>query len=166
MAGKGMDEAPGLAVEVSEGEEHGGAAKSNEQWLTGAGLKATLPRVRILQHLKAAHDEQRHLGAEEIYARLYQAGERIGISTIYRVLLNLEQVGLVTRNQFSQGAVSRCVYELSFGERHDHMVCVETERVIEFRDPVIEARQEQIAQAHGYEVVGRELVIRVRRITP
>ena len=62
--------------------------------------------------------------------------------------------------------MSRCVYELSFGEHHDHMVCVETERVIEFRDPVIEARQEQIAQAHGYEVVGRELVIRVRRITP
>ena len=88
VEGKGMDQAQVLTTEV---------AKSDEPWLTGAGLKATLPRVRILQHLQAAHDEQRHLGAEEIYARLYQAGERIGISTIYRVLLNLEQVGLVIR---------------------------------------------------------------------
>ena len=78
MAGKGMDEAPGLTVEVSEGEERGGAAKSNEQWLTGAGMKATLPRVRILQHLKAAHDEQRtdHGGCKHRLAQDHDAKEK------------------------------------------------------------------------------------------
>ncbi|MGJ3257483.1 MAG: transcriptional repressor [Alcanivorax sp.] len=137
--------------------------ESGEHLLARVGLKATLPRVRILQHLLAANDEYRHLSAEELYVRLLKAGERIGVSTIYRVLVNLEQVGLVTRHQFDQGAVNRSVYELSFGEPHDHMVCVDTDTVIEFRDPVIEARQREIAEAHGYEVVGCELVVRVRR---
>ena len=137
--------------------------ENGEQVLAKVGLKATLPRVRILQHLQAANDEHRHLSAEELYVRLLQSGERIGVSTIYRVLVNLEQAGLVTRHQFDQGAVSRSVYELSFGEPHDHMICVDTDTVIEFRDPMIEARQREIAEAHGYEVVGRELVIRVRR---
>lgn len=95
--------------------------------------------------------------------RLLESAERIGVSTIYRVLVDLEKAGLVTRHQFDQGSVSRSVYELSLGEPHDHMVCIDTDTVIEFRDPVIEKRQREIAEAHGYDVIGSELVVRVHR---
>ena len=81
--------------------------------------------------------------------RLLESAERIGVSTIYRVLVDMKKAGLVTRHQFDQGSVSRSVYELSFGEPHDHMVCIDTDTVIEFRDPVIEKRQREIAEAHG-----------------
>ncbi len=134
-----------------------------EQALTKAGLKATTARVRILRYLEAAHEQGRHLNAEELFMLSMQDGERIGVSTVYRVLLSLEQAGLVRRHQFDQGAVGPAVYEPSRGEPHDHMVCVDTDTITDFRDPVIEERQRHIAEAHGYEVIGRELVIRVRR---
>ncbi|HCE38674.1 MAG: transcriptional repressor [Alcanivorax sp.] len=134
--------------------------------LTRAGLKATAARERIFPLLESALPERHHLSADDIYARLRQSGERIGISSIYRVLTDLEDAGLVHRHHFDRHTMGRSLFELADGAAHDHMVCVETGRILEFQDPLIEARQRAIAERHGFEVVGRKLVIRVRRARP
>lgn len=126
--------------------------------LRKAGLKVTLPRVKILQMLDTA--EQRHMSAEDVYKALMEAGEDVGLATVYRVLTQFESAGLVTRHNFDGG---HAVFELSDGEHHDHMVCVDTGEVIEFMDHEIELRQHQIVEDHGYELVDHNLVLYVRK---
>lgn len=127
------------------------------QELRKVGLKVTLPRVKILQILE--NSLQRHLSAEDVYKALLEAGEDVGLATVYRVLTQFENAGLVARNNFDGG---HSVFELERGDHHDHMVCVETGKVIEFHNEQIEALQEQIASEHGYDITGHDLVLYVR----
>ncbi|BFM14224.1 ferric iron uptake transcriptional regulator [Maricurvus nonylphenolicus] len=127
------------------------------QELRKAGLKVTLPRVKILQILES--NEQHHLSAEDVYKLLMEAGEDVGLATVYRVLTQFEAAGLVVRHNFDGG---HSVFELDRGEHHDHMVCVETGQVMEFHNDEIEALQEKIAADNGYELTGHSLVLYVK----
>lgn len=124
------------------------------QDLKEAGLKATLPRVKILEIMEA--DENRHLSAEEIYKILSDAGNDVGLATVYRVLTQFESAGLVTRHHFESGT---SVFELNQGEHHDHILCVKCGRVEEFVDEVIEQRQKAIAQKAGFSMTDHCLYI-------
>ena len=125
--------------------------------LKKAGLKVTHPRKRILELLEKQRNK--HLTADDIYRRLVEAGEEIGLATVYRVLNQFESSGLVVKHNFESG---QAFYELDSGEHHDHMVCVETGKVIEFVSEEIEAAQKKIADAHGYDIEDHSLVIYVR----
>ncbi|MGI1678951.1 MAG: ferric iron uptake transcriptional regulator [Cellvibrionaceae bacterium] len=125
--------------------------------LRNAGLKVTLPRVKILQILEGS--EQRHLSAEDVYKALLESGEDVGLATVYRVLTQFESAGLVMRHNFDGG---HSVFELATGEHHDHMVCVDTGKVIEFHNDQIEQLQIDLAEAEGYELVGHSLVLYVK----
>jgi len=125
--------------------------------LKKAGLKVTMPRLKILEILETSDDT--HLSAEEIYQRLLEEGEQTGLATVYRVLTQFEAAGLVLRNNFEGG---KSVFEIDRGEHHDHMVCTQTGKVIEFHNDEIEDLQDQIADQHGYEIVGHSLVLYVR----
>ena len=127
------------------------------QDLRKAGLKVTLPRVKILEILESS--ALRHMSAEDVYRSLLDAGEDVGLATVYRVLTQFETAGLVIRHNFDGG---HSVFEVARGEHHDHMVCVETGKVIEFHNDEIEALQEQIAAEHGYEITGHSLVLYVK----
>jgi Fur family ferric uptake transcriptional regulator len=127
------------------------------QELRKAGLKVTLPRLKILEILENSRDL--HLSAEDIYRELLDSGEEIGLATVYRVLTQFEAASLVVRHNFEGG---HSVFELDDGSHHDHMVCVETGKVIEFVDEEIEKIQERIARDHNYEIVDHNLVIYVR----
>jgi len=120
-------------------------------------LKVTLPRMKILQQLESS--KERHLSAEDIYKSLMDAGEDVGLATVYRVLTQFEQAGIVLRHNFEGGSA---VFELADEEHHDHMVCMESGEVIEFLDEEIEKRQHRIAEQHGYEIVDHSLVLYVR----
>lgn len=132
---------------------------SENQELRSVGLKVTLPRVKILQILEDSDQARRHLSAEDVYQALRDAGEDVGLATVYRVLTQFEGAGLVTRHNFEGG---RSVFELDKGDHHDHMVCADGD-VIEFTDAVIEERQKQIAEDHGFELVDHSLVLYVKR---
>jgi Fur family ferric uptake transcriptional regulator len=134
-------------------------AEENQE-LRRAGLKVTLPRVKILQILEAGERGPQHMSAEDVYRALLQAGEDVGLATVYRVLTQFETAGLVTRHNFETG---HSVFELAKGEHHDHMVCVESGDVIEFSDALIEQRQQEIADQHGYELVDHSLVLYVKK---
>ncbi len=125
--------------------------------LKEAGLKATLPRIRILEILEAS--EQKHVSAEDVYKALLDAGEDVGLATVYRVLTQFEGAGLVIRHHFDTG---HSVFELDRGGHHDHMVCIKTGRVIEFENAEIEKLQHQIAEEHGYELAEHSLILYVR----
>lgn len=127
---------------------------SSNHELRKAGLKVTLPRIKILQLLEQAKD--RHVSAEDVYKALLEAGEDVGLATVYRVLTQFEQAGLVERHNFDGG---HAVFELDSGEHHDHMVCTQTGKVIEFHNDQIEHLQEQIARELGYELTGHSLVL-------
>jgi Fur family ferric uptake transcriptional regulator len=127
------------------------------QDLRKAGLKATGPRLKILQVLEESPEH--HLSAEDIYFRLNESGEVIGLATVYRVLAQFADAGLVNRHNFEGG---RAVFEIDQGSHHDHMVCLETGRVIEFVSPDIENLQRGIAEDHGYELVDHQFVLYVR----
>lgn len=127
------------------------------QELRKAGLKVTLPRVKILQILESS--EQHHMSAEDVYKSLMEAGEDVGLATVYRVLTQFEGAGLVVRHNFDGG---HSVFELARGDHHDHMVCTDTGTVIEFHNEEIERLQEAIAEEHGYEIVGHSLVLYVK----
>ena len=129
--------------------------------LRKAGLKVTLPRIKILQILESS--EQRHLSAEDVYRELLDAGDDVGLATVYRVLTQFESAGLVERHNFDGG---HSVFELDRGEHHDHMVCVETGKVIEFHNEQIEELQKQIANENGYELTAHSLVLYVKPISP
>lgn len=122
--------------------------------LRTAGLKVTLPRVKILQILENA--EPRHVTAEKVYNQLTQAGEDVGLATVYRVLTQFEAAGLVSRHNFEGG---RSVFEIDQGEHHDHLVCVQCNRVEEFIDEIIEARQEKIANKAHFKMTDHNLTI-------
>lgn len=128
------------------------------QDLRNAGLKVTHPRVRILAVLENA--QSRHMTAEDIYRLLLEQGEDIGLATVYRVLTQFEAAGLVLKHHFESG---QSVYELDRGEHHDHMVDVDTGRIIEFESAEIEALQHRIAAEHGYEIEAHSLVLYVRK---
>jgi len=125
--------------------------------LRDAGLKVTLPRVKILQILEGS--DQRHLSAEDVYRQLIEQNEDVGLATVYRVLTQFETAGLVVRHNFDGG---HSVFELERGDHHDHMVCMETGKVIEFHNEEIERIQEDIVTQHGYEIVGHSLVLYVK----
>lgn len=126
--------------------------------LRKAGLKVTLPRVKILQILDTA--EQRHMSAEDVYKALMDAGEDVGLATVYRVLTQFEAAGLVERHNFDGG---HAVFELSDGKHHDHMIDVDSGEVIEFIDPEIERLQKEIAARHGFELVDHKMVLYVSK---
>ena len=128
------------------------------QELRKAGLKITLPRLKILEILEGA--KTRHLSAEDLYKDLLQSGEDIGLATVYRVLTQFEAAGLVTRHNFEGG---HSVFELDDGDHHDHMVCVETGDVIEFVNEEIERLQHDIAEQFGYELLDHSLVLYVKQ---
>lgn len=128
------------------------------QELRKAGLKITLPRLKILEIFEQA--DHRHLSAEDIYKDLLQSDEDIGLATVYRVLTQFEAAGLVTRHNFEGG---HSVFELDDGEHHDHMVCVESGEVVEFFSEEIESLQRKMAADHGFELLDHSLVLYVRR---
>ncbi|WP_370980034.1 ferric iron uptake transcriptional regulator [Agaribacterium sp. ZY112] len=131
------------------------AAESQE--LKKVGLKVTLPRVKILQILE--NSDTRHMSAEDVYKALLEAGEDVGLATVYRVLTQFESAGLVERHNFDGG---HSVFELDRGDHHDHMVCIESGKVIEFHNEDIERLQHEIAETAGYEITGHSLVIYVK----
>ena len=122
--------------------------------LKKVGLKATLPRIKILEMLEGT--ETRHLSAEDIYKSLIESGVEIGLATVYRVLTQFESAGLVCRHRFEDG---RAVFELNEGGHHDHIVCLRCGKVEEFMDEVIEQRQREIAQHAGFEMTDHNLYI-------
>ena len=128
------------------------------QELRKVGLKVTHPRMRILELLEQA--KPRHMTAEDIYRHLLDNGDEIGLATVYRVLTQFEAAGLVLKHNFEGG---QAVYELDRGEHHDHMVDIESGKVIEFSSAEIEALQSRIAAELGYEIEEHSLVLYVRR---
>jgi len=125
--------------------------------LRKVGLKVTLPRVKILQILE--NSDSRHMSAEDVYKALIEAGEDVGLATVYRVLTQFEGADLVTRHNFDSG---HSVFELARGEHHDHMVNVANGDVIEFTNEQIERLQHEIAEEHGFVLVDHSLVLYVR----
>lgn len=123
------------------------------QELRRAGLKATLPRLKILDMLGSCRS--RHMSAEDVYRALLETGDEVGLATIYRVLTQFEGSGLVTRHNFEGHAV----FELNEGRHHDHILCVKCGLVDEFVDDTIEARQRDIAERHGYTMTDHSLSI-------
>ena len=113
--------------------------------LKSTGLKATLPRLKILEIFQKA--EQRHMTAEDVYRVLLAEQSEIGLATVYRVLMQFEQAGLLSRHHFEAG---KAVYELREDEHHDHLVCLDCGHVEEFFDPQIESRQRMVAQERGF----------------
>lgn len=129
------------------------------QELRKAGLKVTLPRVKILQLLEHAESNNHHLSAEDVYKHLLETGEDVGLATVYRVLTQFESAGLVSRHNFESG---HSVFELAKSQHHDHMVNLDDGQVIEFVDEIIEKRQREIAAEKGYEIIDHSLVLYVR----
>ena len=123
--------------------------------IRNAGLKVTLPRIKILEILERPTTSQ-HLSAEEIFKTLVSEGEEIGLATVYRVLTQFETAGLVIRHHF-EGANS--VFELNRGDHHDHLVCVQCGRVEEFHDPIIEKLQKEIAEQRNFQLTDHALCL-------
>lgn len=122
--------------------------------IRNAGLKVTLPRLKILDMLES--EKNRHLSAEDMYKALLDDGEEIGLATVYRVLTQFETAGLVNRHHFEGG---NSVFELNQGEHHDHILCVKCGRVDEFFDEIIEERQTMIAKKMGYKMTDHSLYV-------
>jgi Fur family ferric uptake transcriptional regulator len=123
--------------------------------LKKVGLKVTLPRLKILEILESAGD-QHHLTAEDVYKTLLEQGEEVGLATVYRVLTQFEQAGIVRRLNFDNNI---SIFELDTGDEHDHVVCLKSGHVKEFVDPIIEQRILEIADEMGYKVESHNLVI-------
>lgn len=128
------------------------------QELRKVGLKVTHPRMRILELLEQA--KPRHMTAEDIYRHLLDEGEEIGLATVYRVLTQFEAAGLVLKHNFEGG---HAVYELDRGGHHDHMVDIDTGKIVEFESPEIEKLQHEIAARYGYLLEDHSLVLYVRK---
>lgn len=124
------------------------------QDLRKAGLKVTLPRLKVLEILETS--EQRHLSAEDVYKALLEMDEEIGLATVYRVLTQFENAGLVSRLSIEGG---HAVFELEDGDHHDHLFCVKCNKIEEFCDDVIEERQQAIADQYGFEMTDHSLYI-------
>ena len=128
--------------------------------LRDAGLKVTLPRIRILEIFEESDD--RHLSADEVYKKLVEAGDEVGLATVYRVLTQFESAGILLKQNFENG---HSVYELTPNDHHDHMVCLKTGKVIEFTNEIIEEQQEKLAAESGYKIVDHKLVLYVEPIS-
>jgi len=122
--------------------------------LKSMGLKATLPRLKILEVFQVRR--QRHMSAEDVYRELLAEHQDIGLATVYRVLTQFEQAGILKRSNFESG---KSVYELDEGQHHDHLVCLQCGRVEEFFDPEIERRQHQIAEERGFRLQDHALAL-------
>ncbi|HPV25117.1 MAG TPA: ferric iron uptake transcriptional regulator [Casimicrobium sp.] len=129
------------------------------QDLKDAGLKATLPRMKVLDLFQGS--KVRHMTAEDVYRLLMDEGLDVGLATIYRVLTQFEQAGLLKRHHFEGG---KSIFELNEGDKHDHIVCVNTGRVVEFHDAEIEKRILKIVKDHGFELVDH--VLHIRALAP
>ncbi len=129
------------------------------QELKDAGLKATLPRMKVLDLFQGS--KVRHMTAEDVYRLLMDEGLDVGLATIYRVLTQFEQAGLLKRHHFEGG---KSIFELNEGDKHDHIVCVNTGKVVEFHDPEIEKRIAKIVKDHGFELVDH--VLHIRALAP
>ena len=127
---------------------------SNADELKSRGLKATLTRIKILEVFQ--NTSQRHMTAEDVFKALLQDGADIGLATVYRVLMQFEQAGLLSRNHFESG---KAVFELNEGKHHDHLVCVTCGRVEEFFDAEIEKRQHDIAATRGFDLQDHALAL-------
>ncbi|MAV83516.1 MAG: ferric iron uptake transcriptional regulator [Gammaproteobacteria bacterium] len=132
-------------------------SENTKKNLQEAGLKSTLPRLKIMEILENGS----HLSAEEIYRDLITNNYDVGLATVYRVLTQFENAGIVIKHSFE---ASKSVYELNDHNHHDHMVCVDSGDIIEFHDEIIEARQEAIAKKHGYELVDHSMVLYVKKV--
>lgn len=126
----------------------------HNQQLKDAGLKITSPRVKILDYLRQPACQ--HISAEDLYKLLLDNGEEIGLATVYRVLNQFDDAGIVTRHHFEGG---KSVFELSHQEHHDHLVCLDCGKVVEFSDDVIEQRQQEISQKHGMKLTHHSLYL-------
>jgi len=122
--------------------------------IKNSGLKATLPRIKILEIFQKT--AQRHMTAEDVYKALLVEGADIGLATVYRVLTQFEQAGLLSRNHFESG---KAVFELNEGHHHDHLVCLTCGKVEEFYDPAIEERQHAIATERGFQLQEHSLAL-------
>jgi len=122
--------------------------------IKNAGLKLTLPRMKILELLESS--DERHLKAEDIYKNLLDSGEEIALATVYRVLTQFETAGLVTRHHFEGG---HAVFEINDGEHHDHLVDIASGKVVEFYDEVIERRQKEIASQYNFTITEHTMVL-------
>jgi Fur family ferric uptake transcriptional regulator len=122
--------------------------------LKDAGLKVTLPRIKVLEVFRTANT--RHLSAEDVYHRLAATRADIGLATVYRVLTQLEEASMLARNTFNGG---KAVYELNEGKHHDHLICLDCGRTEEFYDPTIEKRQKAVAESFGYTLRDHQLAL-------
>lgn len=127
---------------------------TENQELRKAGLKVTLPRVKILQILESS--DTKHLSAEDVYKALIDADEDVGLATVYRVLTQFESAGLVVRHHFEGGS---SVFELTTLEHHDHIVCQSCGKVEEFFDELIEVQQEKIAKKYGFKITDHSMYL-------
>jgi Fur family ferric uptake transcriptional regulator len=125
--------------------------------LKSSGLKATLPRIKVLEVFQ--HTQRRHMTAEDVYKALLVDGSDVGLATVYRVLMQFEQAGLLTRSNFESG---KAVFELNEGQHHDHLVCLDCGRVEEFFDADIEQRQRDVTTARGFELQEHSLSLYAR----
>lgn len=126
----------------------------DQKELKSVGLKATLPRLKILELFE--NSEERHLSAEDVYKIMITTGEDVGLATVYRVLTQFEDAGLLVRHHFESG---KAVFELNAGDHHDHIVCVKCGHVEEFYDEEIERRQEKAAESRGFKIQDHSLMI-------
>ena len=126
----------------------------NNKALKNAGLKVTLPRLKILEVLQ--DPECHHVSAEDLYKKLIDIGEEIGLATVYRVLNQFDDAGIVTRHNFEGG---KSVFELTQQHHHDHLICLDCGKVIEFTDDAIEVRQRNIAERHGIKLSNHRLYL-------
>src|SRR5688500_18105764 len=129
--------------------------------LKSSGLKATLPRLKILEIFQ--HAKTRHMTAEDVFKALLAEGSDIGLATVYRVLMQFEQAGLLSRSNFESG---KAVFELNEGTHHDHLVCLDCGRVEEFYDAEIEKRQNAVARTKGFHIEDHALSLYARCTKP
>ena len=134
--------------------------KTNKN-LKEAGLKATLPRIKILEILQRTSGTDDHFTAEDIYKELIINNYDVGLATVYRVLTQFENAGIVVKHQFES---NKSVYELNDPLNHDHMVCVDTGETTEFFDEEIKNKQREIAAKHGYELLDQSIVLYVKKV--
>jgi len=130
---------------------------TNIEELKSTGLKATIPRLKILEVFQRS--SQRHMSAEDVFKVLLLENSDVGLATVYRVLTQFEQASILSRSQFEGG---KSVYELNEGQHHDHLVCLDCGKVEEFYDPEIENRQQAVAQAKGFTITDHALSLYAR----
>ncbi len=131
-------------------------SEQNTQLLKNVGLKVTEPRLTILELMQQTREQMQHFSAEDIYKLLLEKGSDIGLATVYRVLNQFEEVGILTRHNFD---ANKAVFELNYNQEHDHIICMDCGKVFEFKDTEIERRQREISQQHGIELANHSLYL-------